>query len=222
MDKDSKNPSSQGFIRMRDTSRAIADTGSYSQLIGKLRWILPVVVLGVFAVLFIWPMVRSHSLTSVVSKAIPNLVIENLRLTGRSAGDEPYMLMAKKALQVPLSKSVMDLDKPEGDITLSGGAWMAGKADYGRYDQNNKLLWLGGGVQFFHDNGYQFNTSEANFDINRNNAWGSQPVLIQGNFGEITGDGFRMLDGGKVVVITGHAKALLNLQPSSSSGTKGP
>jgi lipopolysaccharide export system protein LptC len=125
-------------------------------------------------------------------------------------------------LQVPQEKGVIDLDHPEGEVTLNSGAWLAGKSKYGRYDQDNKKLWLGGDVRLFHDQGYEFSTPEMYMDMNDNNAWGSEAVVIQGSFGEIHGTGFRLLDDGKIMIVTGRPKALLHLRNHSPSGSNEP
>jgi len=206
-------------FKPRDTRSAVAQSFVYSRVVGVLRWALPLAVLLGLVMLVVWPMLGAKKMKTIVAEAIPNLVVENLHLTGLDAKNQPYSLTAAKALQAANVKNLIDLEKPQGDITLSSGAWLAGKAQYGRFDQLNKHLWLGGDVQLYHDQGYQFTTSEAQVDLGQNLAWGEQPVLIQGAFGEIRGQGFRVLDEGNVIVIKGHAQARLNLQAAPASDT---
>ncbi len=215
--KTDKKVTPSNFIRLRDTRQALARSRFYSRVVGFLRWTLPLAVLVVLVVLVGWPILQTKSLTAIVAEAIPNLVVENLHLTGIDASNQPYSLTAARALQALKSKSLIDLEKPQGEITLNNGAWLAGKAELGRFDQQGQRLWLGGNVQLFHNEGYQFTTSEAQVDMAKNIAWGDKPILIEGSFGEIKGEGFRVLERGNVVVVTGHSRALLNLhsQPSS-------
>lgn len=128
-----------GFVRMRDTSRVLEGATAYSRVVGLLRWVLPVSVLALFAALLIWPMVGRHKLAATVAQAVPNLVVENLRMTGVDKNDEPYLLTAKRALQVQDSKAMIDLEHPQGELTLNSGAWLAGKANFGRFDQDSTL-----------------------------------------------------------------------------------
>lgn len=144
-------------------------------------------------------------------------MIENLHMNGLDEKGEPYSLTATRALQSTDSKNIIDLVKPLGELTLKSGTWLAGKAEQGRFDQNTDKLWLGGDVEFFHDGGYQFTTSDAQFDLKNNLAWGERPVVIQGAFGVIHGQGFRILSGGKVVIVTGHSTATLNLRNAQPS-----
>jgi lipopolysaccharide export system protein LptC len=215
-------PHARGFIRPRDTRRAIAQSGGYSRVVGLLRWALAGLVLVLLAAVLIWPMVQTNKLHTIITESVPNLVVENLHLTGLDDSDQPYSLTAERALQAGKTKNFIDLEKPQGEITLNNGAWVAGKAQYGRFDQPGKRLWLGGNVQIFHDQGYQFTTSEAQLDMSHDAAWGDQPVLIQGSFGEIRGQGFRLLKRGTVMIVKGHAQALLNLEAEASSSPKPP
>jgi lipopolysaccharide export system protein LptC len=167
--------------------------------------------------LMIWPAINPHKLVGVVMKNVPDFVIKNLHFTGLDSKNQPYSISALKATRPGGVQNIYDPDQPEGEMTLTSGNWLAGKAQYGRLDNDTKKLWLGGDVQLFHDKGYQFTTDEAQVNIGDNYAWGEKPVLIQGDFGEIRGKGFRLLDNGNVMVVGGPAKAILNLHPASAS-----
>ncbi len=204
-------------LRPRDTSRAKADSHGYSRFVSLFRWLLPITVLFGLALLFLWPLWSSNSISLTVVDNVPNLMIEKLNLNGLDAKNNPYTLTADRALQAANNKNMIDLEAPKGELALEGGAWLDGRADQGRLDQSTKQLWLGGHVEFFHDKGYRFSSSEMNVDIPKGLAWGGQPVVINGNFGVIRGAGFRALDSGRTIVITGPATATLHLQESRHS-----
>lgn len=216
-DKPRNRSGALGFLRPRATRRAaLARDPRATKRISRLRFWLPAAALFVIAALMIWPMLDPTQLTSIAVNNIPDLVVDNLHFTGRDSRDQPYSLSAGKAMRTGKA-NLYDLEQPEGEITLQTGAWISGKAQHGRYDQGERKLWLGGDVELFHDQGYQFTTEEAQVDMKAYNAWGEKPVVIQGNFGEIHGKGFRLLDSGKVMVIKGPAKALLNLRREAAS-----
>jgi lipopolysaccharide export system protein LptC len=204
-------------LRLRDTREAAAESGAHSRRVSRLRRALPVLALLVLLAVTVWPMLGTKRLSTIVAEAVPNLMVENLKLSGLDADSQPYSLTAARAMQAGGGKNIVDLEKPQGEITLNSGAWLAGKADQGRFDQQNKRLRLDGHVELFHDQGYRFTTGAAQLDMDGNAAWGDQPVLIQGAFGEIRGEGFKVLERGKVVVVTGHAQAILNLPAAGSS-----
>ena len=186
-------------------------------MVAILRGVLPAAALFLLGALIIWPIVSPNRITAIAMKNIPDLVIDNLHFTGLDSKNEPYSLTAGKATRPGNLKDIYDFDKPQGEITLANGTWVSGKAEYGRYNQDTRRLWLGGDVQMFQDKGYQFTTDEAQVDLNDNNAWGESPVLIQGNFGQIRGKGFQLLDSGKVMVVKGPAHASLDLHNNNAS-----
>jgi lipopolysaccharide export system protein LptC len=211
------------FIQPRETKRAIrARDGGHTRFIAWLRLGLPIGAGLVLVILMIWPVIRPHLTKAVLLKNIPDLVIRNLHYTGLDTKNEPYSLNAVTAKRPNATTNIYDLEKPEGEITLANGTWLDGKADYGRFDQDTRKLWLGGNVQLFQDKGYQFTSDEVQADLSTNLAWGEKPVLIQGDFGEIRGQGFRFLDSGAIVLVTGPATATLSLRPAAPSDKPGP
>ncbi len=226
----------QHFEPIEDQAPAVADPLSFirprekrgsnarrSRVVSALRFALPFGALAVLMALFIWPMFHTSDITAIALKSIPDLVIKNLHFTGLDTKKEPYSMTAAKATRPGGLNNVYDLDNPQGEITMANGAWLSGKAQYGRYNQDTRQLWLGGDVQLFHDKGYEFTTNEAQVDLDNNNAWGEGPVLIQGGFGEIRGSkGFRVLDSGNVMVVNGPAHASLDLHSSNASDKPSP
>jgi len=203
------------FIQPRDTKRT--EKARRPKRVGNfLRVALPAVALLVLIALIIWPVLRPNTISKTVVANIPDLVVKNLHFTGLDSKNEAYSVSAVKATRPKGLNNIYDLDKPEGELTLTGGAWLAVKSQLGRYDQDTHKLWLGGNVQVFHDQGYQFTSDEAQVDLNENYAWGEKPVLIQGNFGEIRGQGFRLLDSGHVMIVKGPAHAVLSLHSQVS------
>lgn len=182
-----------------------------------LRLILPLgaIVIGVYLVG--WARLHPNKVETAVMNNLPDLVIDNLNYSGRDSSNQPYSLTAEKATRPSGTTNLFDLDKPHGELTLQNGSWVSGQAQYGRFDQQARQLWLGGNVQLFHDKGYQFTTDEAQVAIDDRYAWGEKPVLLQGGFGTIRGQGFRLLDSGNVMVVTGPAHAVLNLHTGTSS-----
>ncbi len=177
----------------------------------RLRVWLPLLAGTIVLLLFIWPSLVPSFNFSDVAKNIPDLAIDNLRFSGIDEKNQPYSLFAAQATKPASLHGIFDLTKPEGEITLQSGAWIDGKADFGRYDESGKKLWLGGNVRIFHDNGTQITADEAQIDLKTSEAWGDKNVLIQGSFGTIRGAGFRFFDSGHTVIINGPAKAVLSL-----------
>ena len=183
------------FIQPRETRRVVrARNNRHTTAVGWLRIGLPVLAGVLLVSLILWPMIRPVKIKSAIMKNIPDLVIDNLHFTGLDSKNEPYSMTALKAT------------RPSGE-----------QNNYGRYDQDARKLWLGGDVELFHDKGYHFVSEETQVNLNENYAWGEKPVLIQGDFGIIRGTGFRLLDSGHIMIVTGPATAVLNLRSDPSS-----
>lgn len=213
-------PRALDFLRPRATKRAVKARGR-RRIVGGLRFALPVAALLVLIVLVAWPVINPRIVATAAIKNIPDLVVQNLHFTGLDSKNQPYSLVAATATRPQGTANVYDLTKPEAEITLSSGAWVSGKARYGRYDQDTRQLWLGGDVQLFHDKGYQFTSNEAWVNLDGKYAWGQQPVLLQGDIGEVRGAGFKLLEGGSVMIVAGPAHAVLQLRPAPVSDKPG-
>jgi lipopolysaccharide export system protein LptC len=208
--------SSLQFLRPRETKRMLKARAA-RPLWGLFRLGLPVVSFVVLIALILWPMINPNKVATAIMNKLPDIVVQNPRYSGVDSKNQPYTLSAIMARRPGGIHNIYDLDKPQGELTLQSGNWLYGKADYGRYDQDTRKLWLGGNVQLFHDKGYQFTSDETQVDIEGNFAWGEKPVLIQGSFGEIRGQGFRLLDDGTTLIVKGPASAILSLHSSAAS-----
>ncbi len=208
------------FLQPRDSERRRrAAAASVRQRIARLRIVLPLIGLTLLILLLLWPVIRDVRFHASSSGIVPDLVVDNLHFTGVDTKDEPYVLMSKQATRVGGTPGLYDLVRPEAEITLQNGAWLSGRADFGRLQNDQHKLWLGGNVQLYHDKGYQFTSDEAQVDLANNEAWGEKPVLIQGSFGIVRGVGFRFFDGGAIMVVKGPAHAILNLHTMAASDT---
>lgn len=214
-------PAPRSALAPRDTRRDRVLSRAYTRLVQRLRRALPLLALGILALIVVVPILRAPDFRKTITQAVPNLVVENLAFTGLDSQDQPWSLTAARAFQVPGATQVVDLENPQGDIALKDGAWLSGRAGHGRYDQKARRLVFGGGVEAFHDQGYRFWTDTAQVDLKASLAWGEAPVRAQGPFGTLEGQGFRVLDAGRTVVILGPARAVLDLRPAAPSDRVG-
>ena len=146
-----------------------------------------------------------------------NLRMVNARFTGTDASRRPYMITADSADQANASAVIIALDAPKADIELSNGAWVALTSTAGSFNRNRQILELSGGVNLFHDSGYEFKTDSAVIDLAAGDATGTEPIAGQGPFGQLQAEGFRIYNRGERVLFTG--KSSLTLKPKSTDGS---
>jgi lipopolysaccharide export system protein LptC len=133
----------------------------------------------------------------------------NARFSGIDKQNRPFTVTAETARQNPSKDDIVSLESPKADITLQSGAWVAVTSETGVYQQQSQILDLFGSVHLFHDRGIEFTTDTARVFMNESRAEGDDPVAGQGSFGELSAEGFRLLDKGDRVVFTGKARLVL-------------
>jgi len=215
-----EKPAAEGRSRLRvqiPRPRPLAELASksYSSFVGAMKIVLPAIAVGIVLLVIAWPQfqVRNEGfhvgLANITQEDVQNLRMISPRYQGTDKRGEPFAVTADSATKKNPQSDVIELEHPVADITVTQGNWMALKADYGVYREQDQQLDLIGGVDLFHDDGYEFETLAAHVNLANNTAQGDDPVHGQGPFGEIQSDGFRVYDKGARIVFTGKAHLLL-------------
>ena len=191
-----------------------AEARRYKRRIVLIRRLLPLAaVVLVVAVLFAPQLQPFRDIftgqSAFLDAGSGGVALVAARFRGTDSSDRPYSLTAEQVHQRAGEEDRYDLVNPQGDITLSDGAWLTLGADDGLYDRAGEHLSLEGGVSLFHDQGYEMHTETAEIDLAANRAWGTSPVSGQAGFGEIVAEGFRLEEGGLHIHFTGKAELLL-------------
>jgi lipopolysaccharide export system protein LptC len=197
----------------------------HSRRVARLRIALPVLAIMLIAALFIWPALSGRRIINLPSHiSLPQLTMEQPRFTGTDEQNRPYQLQAARATQVAHELTQVDLVAPQASISAPDGTPLVGQATIGRFDQTRKRLWLGGDVVLDQTPAptpsttgqstpttatMRFTTSELFADLTARTIWGDKPAKVTGSFGSIEGQGFRIFDGGKVLLFTGASRAIL-------------
>jgi lipopolysaccharide export system protein LptC len=135
--------------------------------------------------------------------------VSNARYTGTDVRGRPFTVTAEAALQDEGESTLVKLEHPKADITLATGTWVAASAPEGVYGRNDNILRLAGGVNVYHDAGFEIHSPTAMVDMKRGIAEGNDRVEGQGPSGTIVAAGFRVLEAGGRVLFTGPAKLVL-------------
>ncbi|HTJ65063.1 MAG TPA: LPS export ABC transporter periplasmic protein LptC [Alphaproteobacteria bacterium] len=209
-DQDTKGDGTQDRLRHLSTGRRLAAYApSYSIRVRQLRIVLPLVAIFTVAIVILWPKIRAefHHPTET-SQEERQAKMVNGRFVGSDAHGRPYTITYDSALQPPQGGPI-DMVNPIAELTLENGRWLAVKAEKARYDQQAGTIDLSGNVELFHDAGYRFMTQIAHVEINKNLIWGERFVSGRGPKGEVQGRGFRVINNGDAVVVTGPARLLM-------------
>ena len=185
-----------------------------SRLVRGLKFVLPTVAAALVTLLIAWPQLQEATSDAgrvkTPTEETSNLRMLNARFLGSDAKDRPFSVSADRTRQAEGDVNSLELEKPQADITLTDGAWVALVADRGLFDREANTLSLFGNVQLFHDQGYQVRTDAVRVDLKEGLATGDAAVVAQGPAGILTGSGFRVEQGGERILVTGRSHLQVN------------
>ena len=195
----------------------------YSRFVYLAKLGLPIAACALLLLVAVWPRLQTVFESAHfpapridVSEA-GDLHMAQARYTGLDRNNRPFTITAELARQKPDLQGLITLEKPKGDLTTTAGNWLELSANTGLYQQQPQLLDLFGQVALFQDKGNEFHSTTAHIDMAAGTAEGDDPTTGQGPFGNVTADGFRILDRGATIIFKGHAK--LDIEPR---GTQNP
>jgi lipopolysaccharide export system protein LptC len=192
-----------------------ASQRAHRRKVFALRLALPAVAALIVCVVAVWAQWGAIETRFRIKPASINpeeaktLRMVNPRFAGTSKQSRPFTLTADEARRARPGADEIVLKNPKGDITTRSGAWVALMAPQGNYAQKKQVLELGGGVDLYHDKGLHFASPSARIDLKAGTAEGKDPVTGSGPSIDVSGEGFKLEDGGKTVVFTGKSKAIL-------------
>ena len=209
---------------------------SYAERMRLMRWgkyLLPVIAVGLGVAIFYLAQVEVGKnvvligpTTEVVPEAIDSVSMTNARFSGRDNRNRSFTVTADEARQKSTDSAIIHLKHPKADLDLTDGRLVAIHADSGIFVRSDQLLNLAGEVTLSDNKGFEFHTDSASIDLGRNTASGDAPVAGRGPSGDITSEGFRVLDDGDRVLFTGKTSLTgtiaNNGEASQTNGAEAP
>lgn len=187
----------------------------YSRFVVLAKYALPVVAGVVMMLVVVWPELKSKpekfalGLSDVKIETAGGQRVVNARFTGVDSENRPFSITAESVVQAGSDDNGVALSQPKADVTLAGDSWVAISAPKGIFRRDEEILDLTGGVDLFHDDGYEFRTAEARLNFSTSAAYGESPIRGQGPFGTIEAEGFRVAGTGDSIFFTGKSRLLV-------------
>ncbi len=184
----------------------------YSRFVSLAKRILPGVAAFLLLLVGIWPHLQTEiervhfTAPRLDPREAQDLRMVNAHYSGIDRQNRPFVITADVARQSPNVDDLIALEGPKGDLTSTSGSWFELSGYTGLYQPNAQILDLFGDVQLFQDKGNEFHTDSAHVDMAKGTAVGHDRVTGQGPFGQVTGEGFRILDHGATIIFTGRAQ----------------
>jgi lipopolysaccharide export system protein LptC len=196
-------------LRRRQPDAPVSGIARHSQAVSWLKTLLPAAAVLLLVALVIAPNLRLGAATDrVIYHTVPGAgeaalsTMRNAQYHGTDQHGQPFTLTAAQANEGGADAIV--LAQPEGDITLTSGAWLMLKSDTGLFDQKTQTLKLHGNVTLYRNDGTTMTAPDAAIDLHAGNAASQSPVAAQGPFGSLNAThGFSLTDRGADVVFNG-------------------
>ena len=161
---------SEAAIRTRDVKRHWAEPGGRHDSVVKLaKFGLPVVVLGLVAILAISPFDKRDDVSFIldkkgVDKATERMRIEQARYAGEDNKGNKFVITADRALQQRSDVPVVAIEGMNAELGLAQGPLLI-VADRGNYDLDTQMVQVNGPVRVTGADGYQLATSNVRVDM---------------------------------------------------------
>jgi lipopolysaccharide export system protein LptC len=195
----------------------------YSRRVALLKLALPAIGGSLLLMVMVWPRVAPLfdrlRIAAIDLREARELRMINPRYTGTDRDGHPFVVTAAVGRQVPQRDDVMSLDQPVANVQSHSGAKIVVTSDTGVYQTQTQFLDMFGKVTVTHENGSTFVTTDGRLDAANDAASGHNPVEGHGPQGDVTGQGFQILDKGDIVIFTGKSNLLLK---SSRQDTPAP
>ncbi len=198
----------------------------YSRFVSLMKVLLPFIALSLILLVIAWPNLKlqdtkfglGFSALKMGDNADPAMI--NPRFFGTDDRRQTFSITADLAKNLLSDERHVELEKPKADISLEDGSWLVVTASLGYFARQEEKLMLQGGVNMFHDSGYEFRTDKVDVDLATGTASSDVPVEGQGPFGHVAAEGFRLLDKGKTVVFSGKSRLII-YPGASTAGNSG-
>ena len=196
----------------------------YSRFVTLMKYALPVVAGSVLLLVVVWPEFKPKPERFAVGISDLKVNVEggqrvvNARFTGVDSENRPFSVTADAVVQD--ADDGVKLTQPKADVTLAGDSWVAIAAPQGTFWRKPRVLDLVGGVDLFHDDGYEFQTEEARIDFRIGAASGDTPVKGHGPFGTVDAEGFRIVESGNRIIFNGKSRLVIFPTATKPGGAK--
>lgn len=182
------------------------------RLLRILRIALPAGAAAIILLALFWPQLVGHNgrVDITVPEAAqdqkqPEAVV-NATYSGVDRAGRPFTIRAESVRNPPGEENVLQLTRPDAQISLTDGTVLTIAAATGLYRRDGDSLDLQGDVTLRRVPDLAVRTEEATIHLRDSTASGDQPVEATSPQGTVSGTGFRVADSGDTVFVTGPAR----------------
>lgn len=202
----------------------------YLKIMRGLRIVLPLVLAFILCVIFFWPMIseqwenRKDTTTQKTKLDIANITDNRLKSPSYNAVDEkgnPYSVNANWANQ--LDKNTVELDSPQGKITLDNEETISVKGESGLYHHDERQLHISGPVTLDSDHDQHLEGHNVKVDLKTKTMTTDDKVegmIMGGKVSAKKGMHIQSSEGKKTITLKGRSHVTLNPQQIEKAQNK--
>lgn len=186
----------------------------YSAFVRKLRFILPLIALGMTVIILTWDEAGRRIAPLKKEEVMPqsqNIQNELLKPVFNSIDEkqQPYTVTADRATQGRENPDIVELARPIATLKQNDGTTLDADAASGLYEQKSQKLNLEGDVHLRHSDGTLLKTEELRVDLATQKAYSGRDVRVENKSGTIDATGLEGDAEGGTLIFTGPAKVTL-------------
>jgi lipopolysaccharide export system protein LptC len=191
---------------------------SYSLFVGFMKLALPAIGIGLLLLIVVWPQLQREGRVAIESLEVTEQDLTdrkmlNPRYESYDSDDRPFTITAELAEQDATVTELINLKTPAARVQMDGGQWVRVTSPNGTYNENNEIIELEGGVDLLHDDGITVQTERATVNVKEGVAESDTATNGASGKGTLEGEGFRILEEGRVIILKGKSKVVLYEQP---------
>lgn len=205
-------------VTNRDIRRALRRARRHSRFVRLMRYMLPVaaflVLAGVFLPMIVVPRLPLGIDLSGVSFDGREVTMTKPHLTGRGNNGQSYEVRAERAVQDVAENRVLELFDVAGRIVEASGRETQLSAEFGRYDNETKMLRLERRIVLEMDGGYKAHLETADIDVDGGHVTTGDPVRVELTNMVLNANTMAIADTGRHLVFDGHVSMTIDLSGS--------
>lgn len=187
----------------------------YSRFVSAMRVTLPLVALGIIAIVVIYSITNKpkvHIATSFKSRDETAGFVSMIapRFNGLDIEGRYYVISADEAVRPAGQVDQIELTSVHAEVKQGGEAHLALNADRGTVNIDAGHLTFGPAVWVDLQDGFILKTDHAFADLNIGAITGNTPVEGESPFGTFSADHFEMLRANQSVRLTGNVRLTIN------------
>jgi lipopolysaccharide export system protein LptC len=210
-----------GILSTEDQRRAFGKAKRHTIAVKTLKFMMPLLSLGIIGLYFIPDGTKTISPSLPVSIEGINLDAKGLKMinpryTGGNDKLGKYTIEAEYALQKITSTHLLELHKIAGLIEQPNKKWTKLKANKGTYDTNSELMVLQGDIEITSNQGMEARLQSAKIDMKKQLITTDEPVQMKLNENVINAVSMSLSTKHKSVLFSGGVKVKLLKNKSMS------